>query len=62
MQNQFSPTLDWLMEFEAAFGQRIDLVLEARPDDPVGPTFNYGDHFPAPHLIPIPATDGEEVV
>ena len=57
MKNEHLPILGWLNDLTPAFGQSIDLVLNPRSEDPAAPRFDYGDSFPSPHIISLPASE-----
>jgi hypothetical protein len=46
-------TVAWLSEFNAAIGKGIDLVIEAEPNNPRFPRFDYGHILPAAHSFPL---------
>lgn len=44
------PDLSWLSNLRAALGA-VDIVLEATPNDPAAPRFEYGKAFPQPQAV-----------
>jgi hypothetical protein len=41
------------MDFKPAIGASVDKVVDARPDDPAAPSFDYGEGFPQPRTVLI---------